>query len=730
MRFSYNWLKEYLAYAVSPQDVADILAMHSFEIETIEKVGDDTVLDINVLPNRAPDCYSHQGIAREVNAAIDANQTVYPFAPAQTYRQPFNKADSAQGTSTSPRIKVTIENVTDCPRYACQVVEQVVVTKSPTWLQNRLRALGLEAINNIVDITNYVMLDVGNPIHAFDLALLKDTKGSEPTHEGDDHAHIIVRRAKANEKITGLDGITYTLQPTHLVIATPKKPLAIAGIKGGVGSGISDNTTSIVLEAAHFDRKLIYTTSRAIKLKTDASTRFSAGVSQYLPSIALARAVELLRTVCGDTIRSLPVVDQWPGMQDAKTQQTTMRLDRAKPGKLLGIAVPEERITDILGALGCKVTDAEQGGSQALTIQPPFWRLDLTRDVDLVEEIGRMIGYEAIPATLPLVVVQTPEPNPAFTFRNELRRSLVNRGFDEIYSYTLVNRDDVELTTTDESIISRLALQNTLSHRHAYVRHSVLPCLLRAIAENQKQCDRFQLCEIGKIFEQERWSLGLAWFDSEATTSQKVTDGSYIHRAPAFFALRGAIDAMCANFGITDVRYESVGDKKQAAQSWFDQGVVAQIVIAGRPAGIIAQPNKATMQHYDIAGNAGGLNNQGTTAVAELDVAVLQDASMRVALYKEPPVFPPTKRDIAIEVDNSVPSQSLIDTMTTAGGTIVESISLFDYYEGTKVGAGKKSVAYHIVYRDRSRTLTDTEVNKAHRAIEQELRDMYNAVIR
>jgi len=420
MVFSYNWLKDYIKGRLpKPAKLVELLTMNSFEISELKKVDSDFILDIDVLPNRAPDCFSHLGIAREIGAICGL-----------VFKGLTSEIKEDKSLKAKDFVKVEVKNKTACPRYTARVITDVKIESSPKWMRERLKVCGLRSINNVVDIANYVMLETGQPLHAFDGEKLQDSK-------------IIVRFAKAGEKIITLDEEKYDLDKDILVIADAKKPIAIAGIKGGKMPEVDKKTKIIVLEAANFNSKIIRRTSKKIDLKTDASWRFEHGIDPNLTEAAINRAAFLIQKLAhpqaGYPKITQGLIDKYP--QKVLAKRIKLELDYVE--KLLGVKIPESKIVKILKSLEFKVLSSKFG---ILTVEVPTFRLDINIPEDLIEEIGRIYGYQKIPAIFPITTLIPPKRNLEIFWEDTTKNILKEVGFSEIYNYSLFQKKVLKIS--------------------------------------------------------------------------------------------------------------------------------------------------------------------------------------------------------------------------------------------------------------------------------------------
>ncbi|TFG35576.1 MAG: phenylalanine--tRNA ligase subunit beta, partial [Parcubacteria group bacterium] len=415
MKFSYNWLQSFFKKKLpAPEKLADLIIDHAFEVEGITRSGKDYVLDIGVLSNRGPDCFSHIGMAREIAAILNYNFSISAFKLTE------NKKIDAKDL-----IKVIVENKGGCPRYTARVVTDAKVGESPKWIKEKLEACGLRPINNVVDVTNYVMLETGQPLHAFDQEKIEGKK-------------IIVRFAEAGEKITTLDEETYKLNEDILVIADAKNPIAIAGIKGGKNPEIDQKTKTIILESANFDPQDVRKSSKMLNLRTDASLRFEHGLDQNLAEFAINRAAYLIQEITKGKVAG--------GLIDISVKRNLkkiIRLDLDYADALLGVKIPKKQAIDILKRLEFKIR-AVKKTAKIIDVEVPTFRLDVLLPEDLIEEIGRIYGYENIDSAFPMVSLCPPKRNLDIFWENLSKDILRGSGFTEVSNYSFISPKDAD----------------------------------------------------------------------------------------------------------------------------------------------------------------------------------------------------------------------------------------------------------------------------------------------
>ena len=626
----------------------------------------DAVFDLEVTPNR-PDCLSVLGVAREVAALTK-----------QEVRLPSSAYDEA-GPEIDKHVTVEIVDPDLCRRYCASLIEGVKIGPSPAWMQQRLTACGMRPINNIVDITNYVMLEYGQPLHSFDFRKIGGAK-------------IVVRRARAGEKLTSLDGVDRELRPDMLVIADQSIPVAIAGVMGGADSEVTEVTTSILLESANFNQVSIRRTSSGLKLRSEASMRFERGISPELTVPALRRATQLMLQIGGGQAAK-GLADAYPGKKEAKTIQ----LRTSSVTRLLGLELTQEQITNTLDSLGfqCAQRDCSE-----TTVTVPYWRMDVNQPADLAEEVARIMGYAAIPTTTLSSELPRQQVDTRLAFREQLRDLMVAAGLQEIITYSLTSQDKLAKAASAENAI-RVA--NPLSTELEYLRTSLRPGLLSTLAANQKYEDGgIRLFEIGRVFlgrgndlPDEREVLGgvisgprgaLSWLGEKGQSD--------------FFDAKGTVESVLSRLGV-EADYEAGGEEK------LRPGRMAKVVVGQTVVGTIGELHPNVAESFDLLPQP--------VALFELDIERLLSSVKEKRGYRPLSRFPRSVRDIAVLVDVQVPAKKMLDIVR--GVSLVSQVSLFDLYSGKQVPVGKKSVAFRIAYQSDSRTLTEEELEAAENEI-------------
>ncbi len=644
---------------------------------------DDAVFELEITPNR-PDCLSLIGVAREIRAET-GNPLKLPTVDVK-------ESDIDVRDLTS----VTIDAPDLCPRYAARVIQGVKVAESPAWLQQRLESVGIGVINNIVDVTNFVLMEYGQPLHAFDYHKLTENR-------------IVVRRAADSEQITTLDEIERELTPHMLIIADAEKPVALAGIMGGYDSEITETTCDVLLESAYFNPSSVRATAKALGISTEASYRFERGADPGVVLAALDRAAQLIVELAGGTICE-GTVDVYPGRQPL----TKVQFRPERVNFVLGTTLEAAEMAQILNRLGFDV-DAT-GDVYQVTV--PTFRSDVTREIDLIEEIARVYGYDNIPTTLPKGDIPVPASNPKTEVGRRVKHFLLAAGMMEVVNYSFCDPncfDRIRLTAEDP-LRNTLKLRNPLSPEMSVLRTTLTPGLLENAQHNRNhQIDTIALFEIGSVFV----------YDGAEKEPQRVTgvlagqigEGVYSdpHRAPDFFDIKGLVEGMLEVCGVVDWTLQKTEVRT------FHPGRNAEVLLGDRRLGTFGEVHPEVLENYDLPYKA---------YLFEFDLEGLADATTFAKRFEPISIYPKVARDLAIIVDKEVLSDMPTELIYTTGGDSVDSVRLFDVYEGEQVPEGKKSLAYTITYHSATETLTDKAVNALHDKIVKRLNRELGAELR
>ncbi len=673
MRLLVSWLREFVDVAATPDDIASRLGLRGFEVASVEPLdGGDAVIDFEITANR-PDCLSVVGLAREVATAYDAPLTL----PSPDAANGLQLRPTPIGSSD--RLTVAIDDAELCPRYAAAVAE-VAVGPSPDWMARRLEAAGVRPINNLVDVTNYVLLELGHPMHAFDLERLGG-------------AQIRVRRARSGETIRTLDGIERTLEPDMLAIADRDRAQAVAGVMGGAASEVSRSTTITAIESAYFKPASVRRTSKRLGLNTEASARFERGADINAPVIALQRALALLEQIDAGRVIE-PLVDVYP--QPRAPRSIHLRADRL--ARLLGAIVSADDVERILRGLGLTVEPAADGW----TVVIPTFRVDLVREADLIEEVGRHYGFDRLEPTFPAVTTIAPAPDPRIPRDQLVRRILTGAGLSEAVTFGFIEAKAAEAFgfDADHGVV---AIANPLSAKFDTLRPSLLPGLIDAVAHNRNHGRRdVALFEVGTTFAAagEQRSVAVAWTGNAG--NEHWSGGA---RDVDFFDVKGIAERLCEVLDVP-VRCEPT------TAPHLMPGQAASVVVAGGPAaGSVAG---SLGQLAPAVADARGLARQDRVMVAELNLDRLQAARVFSGDATRPlPRYPFVVRDLSIVVAESLPAEIIRGTIQAAGRqgrAPLASIGFFDRYQGKGIPAGAVSVSVRLTFQAPDRTLTDADV--------------------
>jgi phenylalanyl-tRNA synthetase beta chain len=665
-----SWIREFVDVQESAEDIGRLMSVRGLALEGLEPDGSDAVMDFDVTANR-PDCLSIRGIAREI-------ATAYQSATAEAV------ALQTSEMSTAGTIPVAIDDPDLCARYV-GAPASVKVGPSPTWMQDRLAACGIRPISNIVDVTNYVLLELGHPMHAFDRAKLAGDR-------------IVVRRARPGESITTLDGKKRTLTPEMLVIADAERAQAIGGVMGGLDSEVTAGTTQIVFEAAWFTPSSVRATSKALGLKTEASTRFERGMDRAAARRAMTRALELLAQIgAGEAIGT--ITDTYPRPWETRT----LHLGRGRIGGLLGMEVPDDAVVRILTSLGFGVSPTSDGWD---VVGPP-WRIDVNRPVDLIEEVGRHYGYEHLPSTFPAVQQAPPPSDPRIARDRRVRAALLGMGFSEAITFAFI-----EASAADPYLLGQqgVTIANPLSEKFAVMRPSLLPGLVDALSHNRRHGrPDVRLFEIGTRFSPAGETRGAAFAWMGLGTSDHWSGAQ---RAVDFSDIKGVVEQLAA-LAEVDVTFA------EARAVFLVEGRAAEIRVNGRAVGVMGQLSPAMAESR-------GLAREDETYVAEIDLDAVTAASPLETRRARPlPRHPFVVRDVSILVADTLSAETVRGTIRTAAPDTLIQVREFDRYQGKGIPDGKVSLSYRLTFQSPDRTLTDEEVQAAlQRILEALTRDL------
>ena len=696
MKIQLDWLKEYVGFDVSAEKMGHLLTMAGLEIEATETVelADGTpvdVLELNVTPNRGY-CLSYFGVAREVAALIDK--------PC-TFPEPEKELEKVWGP-TRVEDGFTVENRVPalCSRYSGMLIEDVKPGPSPKWLVDRLTAIGLRPVNNIVDITNFVLMEYGQPLHAFDRELL-------------DGSSIIVRYAGKGELLTSLDGAELKLGEEALVIADAGKPVALAGIMGGTNSQVTESTRNVVLESACFDPVTVRKGSKKYGLRTDSSMRFERGVDIEGVIGAQARAALLIQKLAGGKIRK-GRVDVYPS--PVSLQNATLRISRLN--QVLGCSLSAEQIEDYLLRLGMNISGLD--GGETFCVEVPSFRPAVKREIDLIEEVVRVHGFDKIKVTSPVAQVSPVRFTPRQSAVRKVRDLLSHLGYCEILTYSFI---DPESAAQFQSAFAgeemeTVPLSNPISSDMGVMRPSLVPGLIQSAVRNlsrgQKQVKIF---ELGHIFLCDRQGervekiafAGLAAGVYESSV-WKPTGKSY-----DYYDLKGILDSVAAQFKLELTEQPAFG------RPYMLRGKSVELLVGGSVCGYFGELSPGVIRQYELP---------KCSVVFELDFDRMVGALSGPVRFAALPKCPETYRDISILIDKIVSSGEVSDRISQAGAPLLKRVELYDHFDGKKIQKGKKSLTYALTFQAADKTLTDEEVNPIFEKIVKTLSSQLGATLR
>ncbi|ERN52488.1 phenylalanine--tRNA ligase subunit beta [Alkalihalophilus marmarensis] len=647
---------------------------------------DDTVLELDLTPNRS-DCLNMLGVAYEVAALYD-REVELPAVSLHTNDE-----------HASDYIDVNVENTDDNPYYGATIIKDVKVGPSPLWLQNRLTAAGIRPISNVVDITNYVLLEYGQPLHAFDY----DKFGSK---------EVVVRRAREGEKMITLDETERALSTDHLLITNGEKPMAIAGVMGGQTSEVSDETTTILLEAAYFNPAAVRKASRDLGLRSDSSARFEKGVDPSRVKAAGERAAALIAELCDGTIVS-GVVES----DQLNREEVQVHLNLPRMNNRLGTDISKADVERIFNRL--QFTYEDQG--ETLVISAPTRRGDIQIEEDLFEEVARLYGYDTIPTTLPVGATTQGALTPYQAKRRRVRRYLESVGLTQAITYSLTSPKKAEGFAEESPAESAVRLAMPMSEDRSTMRTSLIPHLFDVLTYNLNRKNQdLHLYEVGSIFTSEEKVLTKQPVEREmvaaAFTGLWLEHPWQAEKKPVdFFVVKGIVEGLFAELGLEDhVSF------KQVKRPKMHPGRTAVIMVNDVEAGFIGQVHPSTEKEEDLR----------ETYVFQLDLEMLLNVDVEDVVYQGLPRFPSIQRDIALVVNSEVQAGEVEKVISQTGGSLLRSVQLFDLYQGEHMEEGKKSLAFSLTYLDPEKTLTDEDVTLVHEKVLEELQAQIGASLR
>lgn len=664
MGVSINWLNKYVDIDWTPEELAHRLTMAGIAIEGVEEAGSDSILELDLTPNRG-DCLGLINLAREVSA-LNGKELRIPSADLAENRE-----------NIDDYIKVEIAAPDLCPRYAARVVKNVEVKPSPEWMQNALVSAGIRPISNIVDVTNYVMLETNQPLHAFDYDLLSKEK------------RILVRRAEYQENLTTLDGTERELDLDSLVITDGIRPVALAGIMGGLNTEIRDHTRMVLIESANFLNTNIRRTSKKQGLKSDSSVRFEKGVDPNGVIYAVNRAAWLIQEIAGgEAVKG--ICDVYPGQKEAL--KVNLRPDRVN--YLLGTEISPGEIKDILSRLQFKIKDKKN----YLEVEVPSYRPDITMEADLIEEVARLYGYSNIPDTLPLTA-NSGGLTEYQRFRDQIKEIMASYCYEVInYSFISPQFHDRIMCPAGHPLGQVIQVANPLSEEQSVMRTLLMPGLLENISKNlARRNQNLNFFEMGAVYYPSHDRLPDEKLKLGAAVTGRVELNWLKNQVPMdFYYLKGIVEILFRETGIRDYRFEAY----QAAG--YHPGRAARILCRDQEIGIIGEVHPQVLENFEINDSA---------CVFELDVDTLFRLREKKVMMEQIAKYPAVERDIAVLLKNEVKAAQAIQVIKDSASGLLQEVTVFDIYTGDQVPQGYKSTAFRLTFQSMERTLVEAEIN-------------------
>ena len=637
---------------------------------------DDTVYEFELTANRA-DCFSMVGLSREFG--IMTNQkALFPVIMV-----------NETGASIEGKASVAIEAHDLCTRFTSRLVTNVIIEPSPLWMQNRLRNSGIRPINNVVDVTNYVMLELGQPMHAYDYDCVAD------------HT-LIARRAKAGETLTTLDGNERELDESMLIIADTKGPIGVAGVMGGLTSEVTDKTTNVLFEAAVFNGPSIRRTSKALGMRSEASGRFERGVNHKYTAYAIDRAAQLLQQICPSCKVSVGVIDVYP----EPVEQRTVTFTAEQINDYLGTSIEKDRMVDILTKLEFGITES----GDTIEALVPTWRDDVTGMPDIAEEVARIVSYDNIAPTIPVAVLSSGGMTPKKALTKEVTHYLAHAGLSQIITFSFMHKDGLAnmMLPEGDSRYTAIPILNPISEEFPYMRTTLIPAVIEAAKRNIAQQNKdLWLFETANVYEPK--ALPLTEVPHERPMAcglmmGKVTEAAWnqAQRDTDFYDVKGVVDGLLAKLGLTEF------DIQLSTESYYHPGVSAHYTINGVMIANYGELHPQAVKNFDLPGKV---------YMFEIDLEAVLSITVPPFRYQSFSKFPGTSRDLAIVAPVSVTSGDIVALIKEHGGEYLESVSIFDVYEGEHIEAGYRSLAYNLQFRSMEGTLNDEDIDGAIQAI-------------
>lgn len=684
MRASLDWLKDLIDIDIPADEAAHKLTMAGLEVEGLEEVdedflmnvgvsGKDYVFEVNVTPNR-PDCLSLLGIARELSA-LTGKPVILPDYSTE------------EGASSDFSVEILDKDL--CRRYAGRIIRGVKPAESPEWIKKRLEHCGIRAINNIVDITNYVLLEFGHPLHAFDLDTLRGKT-------------IKVGKAGKGAIITTIDGIKRNLPEESLMIRDAERPVAVAGVMGGAETEVTDSTKDIFLESAWFRPESVRRTSKALGLQTESSYRFERGTDIENLNIALDRAVHMILKTAGG--KAEKIIDVYP----TGFTPTAISVSSGKVNRVLGTNIKTADITGLLKTIDIQIKDATDDGFTAL--QPPH-RPDLQTDIDIIEETARLYGYDRIPTVMPRPEMSAATVSQTHSLLQLLKETLRKEGFNDAINYSFMNDSYLDILSLPPNDRRRrcVEIKNPLRKEDAHLRTMLLPSLLENFVRNiSRGIKDIKIYEVSRVFEKTEDALPKESLSLGVILSTSKAPSLYSDSTEGFFLMKGTAESVLDALRISDYSF------MPGTEPYLHPGKSADIATGGERIGCMGVISPEVIERLEV-------KSAQELLFFEMDIEKLISLSPREMSYKPVPKFPAVERDVAILLDENIKSADVIRLIEETSGEFIEEVTVFDSYKGKNIPDGKKSLAFNVRYRSSERTLTDDEVDGIHKGIVERL---------
>ena len=683
MKISLSWLKKYIDVKISPSKLAEKLTSAGLEVGDIHKLGADIIFDIEITSNR-PDWLSFLGIAREV-AAVSGIKSInipkaLPLKVKASMKKPF---------------AIDIKDVKACPRYIGRLIQDVTICESPAWIKTAIESLGARTINNGADITNYCLYETGQPMHAFDFDKIEGSA-------------IIVRRGRKGESIVTIDGIKRELDESILIIADSVKPIAIAGIMGGIATEVTQSTKNILLESAYFDPVIIRRASRKLGLATESNYRFERKVDSENVLFASCRAAYLYKEICnGNTAE--PFLD----VNHIKSGTRIIQFNLENLERLIGMKFTVTGVKSILQSLGFSVKPGKSKNTLSITV--PSFRDDVNIEEDLIEEVSRIEGFDKIQEAMPPIKAHIESAyTDIYTAKSKIRRFLVGQGINEIVTITLLSTRSL-----DDAFINvenRVLVVNPLSAEQEALRTSLLPSVLKVVNSNlNRKIKQVKIFEIGSIYEKNINKFKQTEFASIVLTGTAYDNWKDHSRKVTFYDLKGIIESLLDSFGITDYKLQN---KKM---DYFSLSLSAVIIVDDKVIVELGKISRKVCKNFDISEEV---------FFAQINIAAFCENQKKHYRFTSVPRYPSVLRDIALVVKKNIAADEVMDIIRETAGSLAIKTELFDVYTGDQVSAECKSLAFSIEYQSPDATLTEEQVNSVHSKVQKQLLSRLNASLR